>query len=166
MNKKQTNADEQEDLSSSFQEILTAKPHFLVRRSVFLCAGVLVILLAITYLIRYPRIVVTTGRICTLKKGDSVLVGRGYIPVSYLRQVRPGMEVMVKLDAYPFQEYGLLRGRLISVSQALSDSGYLVVCVLPGAVAEMSKKKIGYQEGMGGRMEIVVEDKRLIQKLF
>lgn len=153
------------ELSSPFRELLSAKPHFLVKRSVFLCSGIFLLLFAMTYLIRYPKILTTSGKVIPMEKPDGVYT-RGYIPEGYVNQVKPGLDVLIKLDAYPFTEFGLLKGRVWSVSPKLSDSGYLVLCTLPQGMAGPGREKMRYQEGMGARVEIILENKRLIQMFF
>jgi hypothetical protein len=174
-------SDSYDDLSSSFREILLSKPHFLVRRSVYLCTAILLVIIALTCLVRYPKVLSTHGSIISMKKGDSGLINqhvaynkadppdlyaKGYIPETYINQIKPGLDVLIKLDAYPFQEFGLLKGRLLSVSPKLCDSGYLTISILPQGVAALEQKRIQYQEGMGARVEIIFENKRLIQRFF
>jgi hypothetical protein len=175
-----------DDLSVPFREILLSKPHFLVSRSVYLCMAFLVLIIALTCLIRYPRILVTRGKIYSIHTagpiaGSPDIYIRGYIPESYFQQLKPGLDVLIKLDAYPFQEYGLLRGKLLSVSAKLSDSGYMTISVVsntvvsnglapntavPNGPSSQERRKIQYQEGMGTQMEIVLENERLLQKMF
>lgn len=187
-------------LSVPFREILLSRPHFLVRRSVYLCLAFLLLIIALACLIRYPRILVTPGKINSIHAGPTAgstdIYVRAYIPESYFQQVKPGLVVLIKLDAYPFQEYGLLRGELLSVSTKLSDSGYMTLSLVsdglipntpvpdgpipntavsdspmsntavPNGRASPDRRKIQYQEGMGAQMEIILENERLIQKMF
>lgn len=55
---------------------------------------------------------------------DSVktLVGRASLPAAGSGKVKPGQKVLIKLDSYPYQEFGVLEGR-VSIAPACPKTG-------------------------------------------
>ncbi|MBQ0930042.1 HlyD family efflux transporter periplasmic adaptor subunit [Ideonella sp. 4Y16] len=69
---------------------------------------------------------VEAGRqLAQLVPGDSALVARLYVPSSAAGFVRPGMPVLLRYDAFPYQKYGQHRGEVLSVSGAAATPAEL-----------------------------------------
>jgi multidrug efflux pump subunit AcrA (membrane-fusion protein) len=83
--------------------------------------------------------------------------------------VRQGMQVVMKLDALPYQKYGSLLGSVAEVSRIPSTHGgktaYLVkVDVDVGQIPPSIREH--YQMDLQGTAEIITGEQRLIAKLF
>lgn len=72
----------------------------------------------------------------------------------------------MKLLAYPYQEFGAVKGRLDFISNIPTDSGYLAKVVLPISLKTNYKFNIQYHEGMLAQGEIVTADTKLSDRLF
>jgi hypothetical protein len=72
----------------------------------------------------------------------------------------------VKLDNYPFQEYGQLKGRVESISKISGENGYTLKVEFEDGMETTYQQKINYQPGMTGTAEVVTEDLRLIERIF
>ncbi|MEQ1866004.1 MAG: HlyD family type I secretion periplasmic adaptor subunit [Micropepsaceae bacterium] len=59
----------------------------------------------------------------TIIKSDAPLVAEVMINSSDIGYLRPGDEAVLKVDAYPYQRHGLMKGRLLSVSEESYSSG-------------------------------------------
>jgi len=59
----------------------------------------------------------------TVVPSDEPLLAEVWIPNNSMRQVKPWLRTRMKLDAYPYQRFGLLSGRLISVDPDADSSG-------------------------------------------
>ena len=46
-------------------------------------------------------------------------------------KLKPGQKVLLKFQAYPFQQYGSVAGKIDHISASPSDSGYLAKVILP-----------------------------------
>jgi HlyD family secretion protein len=77
-----------------------------------------------------------------------------------------GQEVRIKLDNYPFQEYGQLKGRVENISKISGENGYTLKVEFEDGMKTTYNQKIDYQPGMSGTAEIVTEDLRLIERIF
>ncbi|PPL03158.1 HlyD family secretion protein [Parapedobacter indicus] len=95
--------------------------------------------------------------------GSSEFFGEINVPQYNMGKIRIGQQVLIKLDSYPFEEYGVLRGRIAQLNRVpYRDSVFLSrVDVLPS-------KTLGIFElttGMVGTAEIITEDVSLLQRL-
>jgi multidrug resistance efflux pump len=78
-----------------------------------------------------------------------------------------GQNVNIKLDNYPDMEYGVLNGKVKSVSAIPDKNGFYFVDVqLPNKLITSYNKKIEFKQEMRGSAEIVTEDSRLIERFF
>ena len=114
---------------------------------------------------------ITVGsRLATIVPEDSVsIIGRMTVPSSGLAKVKIGQQVNVKLSGFPYMEYGLLKGRLISLSTVpeVDDSGlegYVAEVAFPEGLVSSYKNKFHFIQQMDGTAEIITKDTRLIER--
>jgi HlyD family secretion protein len=74
--------------------------------------------------------------------------------------------VLLKLPAYPYQEFGLLKGKLDFISQIPTDSGFLAKIILPKGLNSNQHKTLQYREGLIADAEIITSDRKLIERFF
>lgn len=79
-------------------------------------------------------------------------------------KVIQGQEVIVKLQSYPFQEFGTVKGRLEAISEMPTDTTYLLKVAFPDGLVTSSNNELSFRNGMAGTGEIVTEDLRLMEK--
>lgn len=89
------------------------------------------------------------------------------IPQSNFGKVASGQQVILKFDAYPWQEFGAVMGQIDYISAVPVDSGfYLAKVVLPNSLMTNYKKNIPYVEGLLAQTEIITKDLRLAESLY
>lgn len=95
---------------------------------------------------------------------NSGFFGEVTIPQYNMGKVQQGQEVLVKLNSYPFEEFGILRGNVQQVSHvATQDSIFLSKVTLdPGTL----KQNIQLKTGLLGTAEIITEDASLLSRLY
>jgi len=81
-------------------------------------------------------------------------------------KVKRGQEIIVKLQSYPYEEYGTLRGQIQSISEIPKDSTYFVKVNFPKGLITSANKTIPFRNGMTASGEIITEDKRLVERFF
>lgn len=81
-------------------------------------------------------------------------------------KVKRGQEIIVKLQSYPYEEYGTLRGQIQSISEIPKDSAYFVKVNFPKGLTTSANKTIPFRNGMTASGEIITEDKRLIERFL
>lgn len=81
-------------------------------------------------------------------------------------KVKRGQEIIMKLQSYPYEDYGTIRGQILSISEIPKDSNYFVKVKFPNGLITSTKKSIFFRNGMIASAEIITEDRRLIERLL
>ena len=95
------------------------------------------------------------------------LVGRMSVPAVNSGKIIAGEKVLIKLDNYRFQEYGIIEGKVQNISLTPDDKGnYYVDVVLPKGLQTSYNKILKFDKELRGNAEIVTQDLRLIERFF
>lgn len=94
------------------------------------------------------------------------LVGRLLLPVAGSGKVLPGQRVIIKIDSYPYYEFGTLRGQVISKSLVPKDNKYAILIALPDGLKSSYNREIPYEQQLQGSAEIITTDKRFLQRIY
>ncbi|MDD2412684.1 MAG: HlyD family efflux transporter periplasmic adaptor subunit [Bacteroidales bacterium] len=97
---------------------------------------------------------------------ESKIVGKIKLPIKGSGKVKEGQQVNIKLDNYPYLEYGIIIGKINSVSLMPSDDNYSVEVEFPNGLTTNYKKKLAFGQNMQGSAEIITEDIRLIERFI
>ena len=143
------------------------------------------------YVLRAP----TAGRVSTLQAtvgqfadpkslqmeivpADSALEAELFVPTRAIGFVRPGQEVRILYEAFPYQQFGAYRGRVTDVSEtiltgndasgpvALKEPAYRVTTALDRQDIDAYGKKIPLQDDMLLRADIILEKRSLMRWLL
>lgn len=101
-------------------------------------------------------------------------IGEMRIPAYGAGKVAKGQEVNVKLNDYPYNEYGMIKGKVFSIStlpgHEQTDAGqmdtYLVKVDFPQGLVTNYGNSLAINLEAKGMADIVTKKKRLIQRLF
>jgi HlyD family secretion protein len=88
------------------------------------------------------------------------------LPQYNLGMAQVGQRVKLRFDAYPYQEFGVVEGRLQYISKISTDSGFLANIDLPNGLVTDYKKEIQYRWGLKSQALIITRDKRLLQRFY
>ncbi|WP_312195168.1 HlyD family secretion protein [Epilithonimonas vandammei] len=95
------------------------------------------------------------------------IVGRMKIASTNSGKVQVGQKVLVKLDNYRYQEYGIIEGKVQNISLTPDSEGnYYVDVILPKGLKTSYNKTLPFDKELKGNAEIVTQDLRLIERLF
>lgn len=95
------------------------------------------------------------------------LVARGKVAAKQVYALKAGQKVMIRLDHYPADTFGMVRGTLSAVSPLPDRDGYFSFEVtLPGGLETSCKGKLPFRYEMSADADIITEDLRLIQRVF
>lgn len=95
------------------------------------------------------------------------LVGRMSVPTANSGKITTGQKVLIKLDNYRFQEYGIIEGKVQNISLIPDDKGnYYVDVILPKGLKTSYNKTLIFDKELRGNAEIVTQDLRLIERFF
>ncbi|MBI1767322.1 MAG: HlyD family efflux transporter periplasmic adaptor subunit [Bacteroidetes bacterium] len=110
-----------------------------------------------------------------IKKGDNVLsiipetnniFGIIKMPILGSGKVRIGQRVNLRFDNYPFTEFGMVIGKIKSISLVPSDGLYTIILDLPNKLATSNNRTLEFKQEMKGEAEIITKDYRLIERVI
>jgi len=102
-----------------------------------------------------------------IPKNKMAVVGRMFIPTTNSGKVTKGQKVLIKLDNYRYQEYGIIEGRVQNISLTPDDNGnYYVDVILPKGLKTSYNEILPFDKELKGNAEIVTQDLRLIERFF
>lgn len=118
---------------------------------------------------------VTSGSdIFSIVPDQSPVVGHLLLPSVGAGKVKTGQEVSIKLNDFPYLEYGLIEGNVSSISlvanqvqlSAQAVDMYLVTISLPDGLRTKFGSVLEFRYEIKGSADIRTEKRRLIQRLF
>jgi multidrug efflux pump subunit AcrA (membrane-fusion protein) len=98
--------------------------------------------------------------------GNEQFFGEMTIPQSSMGKVKEGQEVLVKLKSYPFEEYGMIRGRINYIADVpYKDSVFISRVDFKINKFSDLKRPIHLKQGMTADAEIVTQNATIMQRL-
>lgn len=97
---------------------------------------------------------------------DSRYYAQVNLPQGNFGKVDTGQKVRLRFEAYPYQEFGSVEGRLVYISQVPSDSGFLANIQLSHGLITDHGKSIQYRSGLKSQALIVTRDARLMERFY
>jgi len=101
---------------------------------------------------------------------DAPLVLDAAIPNHEAGFVEKNMEVKIKFDAYPYQDYGIVGGKVISISpnSETNEQGtfYNIEIALDRNYIQHNQQKIEFQIGQSANAEIITRRRRIAEVIF
>lgn len=101
-----------------------------------------------------------------IKPASGNIYARGKIKEEGSGKVQEGQEVIIKLSGYPFQEFGVLKGKIAKVFVMPKTKQTIVDIELPNGLKTSKNRELKFENEMEGRASIHTENKRLIVWLF
>lgn len=96
----------------------------------------------------------------------SSALGKVKLPLNKSGKVKVGQTVNIKLDNYPYEEYGQLLGRVKSISALPHDKFYLIDVEFPNGLVTSHQMTLDFRQQMQGIASIVTEDLSLLDRVF
>lgn len=81
-------------------------------------------------------------------------------------KVKLGQRVNIKLDNYPFLEYGILEGTIQSISSVPENQKYSLDVYFPNGLVTSYGVELEFAQKIEGDAEIITEDLRLLQRIL
>ncbi|MEM9686836.1 MAG: HlyD family efflux transporter periplasmic adaptor subunit, partial [Bacteroidota bacterium] len=98
---------------------------------------------------------------------NSSYVAKLRAPAQNSGKIKPGQIVNIKLENFPDDEFGVLKGRVKNSALIPDEEGfYRIDVVLPEKLITTYGKEIPFKQEMRGIAEIITEDLRLIERFF
>jgi multidrug resistance efflux pump len=93
-------------------------------------------------------------------------VAKATLPVQGAGKVKKGQKVLIKLAAYPFREFGMIRGSISNVSAVALDTAYAMDIQLANGLLTTAHRQIPSQPQLPGIAEVLTDDKSIMERLF
>lgn len=151
--------------SDEMQDIISAVPTRLIRWGMTLFSLVLVMIISLSAFIHYPDIIKTTLTIKSDDKTHQLIFGELLIPQSEIEKVKHGQSVLIKLKAYPFEQYGIISGKIESITRTLNYAGNFSASVAIASNITSINKMISLDPGMMADAEVVTQDATILQRI-
>lgn len=107
---------------------------------------------------------------------DNPILGQIYLPSQGAGKVAAGQDVIIKLDNYPYIEYGSINGKVKTISQlstqTVEQSGqnkintYLITVDLPLDLTTNYGAKLDFRYEIKGIADILTKKRKLLERLF
>ncbi|NLR62487.1 HlyD family efflux transporter periplasmic adaptor subunit [Chitinophaga polysaccharea] len=105
--------------------------------------------------------------VAVMPEDKNMLIGRLQVPATNSGKVKEGQKVLLKLDNYPYQEFGSVQGKVKSIANTPDkDGNYYVNVILPDGLKTSFHKTLAFDKELKGNAEIVTQDLRLIERFF
>ncbi|MBS1744612.1 MAG: HlyD family efflux transporter periplasmic adaptor subunit [Bacteroidetes bacterium] len=89
-----------------------------------------------------------------------------YLPQNNFGKIDTGLQVQLRMEAYPYQEYGVIEGRISYISNVASDSGFLASVRLDNGLITSLNKQVVYKNGLKAQAIIITKNMRLLSRLW
>lgn len=112
--------------------------------------------------------VINTGDILAtvIPEDGSKIIVRSTVPIAGLGRVKVGQQVNIKLSGFPYMEFGVIRGRIKSLSLVPVEDGYIAEIELVNGMRSTYNRDIGFIHEMDGSADIITDNSRLIYRLI
>lgn len=94
------------------------------------------------------------------------IIAKAELPLAGSGKVKNGQLVNIKLDNYPFEQFGMLTGKVKSISLLPSNDKYLVTLSLPQGMTSTAQKELPFRQQLKGQIEIITEDLNVMERIF
>jgi len=101
---------------------------------------------------------------------SNTVIGKATLPVTRSGKVKTGQKVNIRLENFPDNEYGILRGRVENISLVPSQMNqtlnYTVEVSLSNGLKTTYQKKLPFLPNMQGQAEIITDDISLLERFI
>lgn len=89
------------------------------------------------------------------------------VPLRGAGRIKPGQPVNIHLDAYPYLEFGFIKGEVESLSTMYADDGtYTATVSLPTGLTTTYRKTIPVEGDLSGTAEVITQNMSLAARLI
>ena len=114
--------------------------------------------------------------VVSVMPSDNTFTGQVYLPAQGAGKVKAGQEVIIRLDNYPYIEFGSIAGKVVAVSalanptEGISPEGklntYMVTVDLPGNLTTNYGATLAITQEVKGMADILTKKRKLLYRLF
>lgn len=104
----------------------------------------------------------------TINSGSSSFFGELEIPQFNMGEVKVGSKALIKLKSYPYQEYGMIRGKVTFISDVVKNDSlfYGRISLDEFERGKYKTSRIILKNGMQAEVSIITKENTLLQKIY
>ncbi len=88
------------------------------------------------------------------------------IPQASMGKIKEGQDVLVKLHSYPYEEYGMLRGRIHHIADVpFKDSIFVAEVSINIKNTSDLKKPVHLKTGMNADAEVITQNATILSRI-
>ena len=95
---------------------------------------------------------------------EEKLVGKAQLPIVRSGKVKAGQRVIVRFSNFPDQEFGVVNGKVSTISLVPSENNYMVEIDFPDGLVTNYKRTLPFYPEMKASAEIVTADRSLLER--
>jgi len=88
------------------------------------------------------------------------------LPQSNFGKMDTGLKVQLRFEAYPYQEYGFVKGQLNYISKVPSDSGFMAMVKLKDGLTTNYGRIVPYRNHLRARAIIITRNMNLLKRIY
>lgn len=120
-----------------------------------------------TNLIQEKIILKANTEVMYVSSPDNKYKGEIKIPQDNFGKVKIGQTVLIKFKGYPYEEYGMLEGKIESIAKIPShDTNFYATINLMNKETTITGYQLNFRDGMLASAEIITENMTLAQRIF
>lgn len=144
-------------------EIISRPPNWIVRLGNGLLLSFLLVLIALCNFIEYPDVIHADVKVVFL---SGRFEGIGKIQRKGAGKVLVKQQVNIRIDEYPYQEFGILNGQIEKVSNSTEEDYYEIKISLPKQLMTSHGLVIASDKNLEGKAEIITNNVTLMDRFF
>jgi len=120
------------------------------------------------------QFVQTGEQVFTIIAKENEVFGQLILPENGSGKIKEGQEVIVKLDNFPYLEYGSITGKVNSISLTTTITKteksdidtYMILVDFPNQLKTNYGKQLDFKSEAKGTADVITNDRRLIERFF
>jgi multidrug resistance efflux pump len=88
------------------------------------------------------------------------------LPIQSSGKVKPGQHVIIKLDDFPYMEFGFLQGKINKISLVTDNDFYFAEILFPSKLETTYHRNISMRNELRGNAEVITKDERLLMRFM
>jgi HlyD family secretion protein len=94
------------------------------------------------------------------------IVAKAELPLAGSGKAKAGQHAVIRLDNYPYEQFGMLTGKVRRISILPSNDTYLVTLDLPHGMMSTNGVELPFHQQLKGQVEIVTEELNVMERIF
>ena len=101
-----------------------------------------------------------------IPKDEGEMIGKVQLTFQGAGKVKEGQLANIQFANYPYMEFGMVKGKVKSISLAPDNNYYTAEIELPGGLRTFYGLDLEFRQEMQGTAEIITEDIRLLERII